>query len=49
MYEIDQFGYVVWDYPLPLYAWDDPIAHDRDDEPRPVFGVGHDYEDDIPF
>lgn len=57
MYEIDQFGNQVWDWPLPLYAPNDPIAYDREDEPRLVFNtfnaaVDYDddiYDDDIPF
>jgi hypothetical protein len=29
--ELDEFGLPVWDFPLPLYAPNDPIAYDRDD------------------
>lgn len=47
--ELDEFGLPVWDSPLPLYTPNDPIAYDRDDEPRPVFNAVVDYDDDIPF
>jgi len=30
--ELDEFGLPVWDFPLPLYAPNDPIAYDSADD-----------------
>jgi|APCry1669188970_1035186.scaffolds.fasta_scaffold196524_1 hypothetical protein len=30
--ELDEFGLPVWDFPLPLYAPNDPIAYDQVDD-----------------
>lgn len=30
--ELDEFGYPVWDFPLPLYNYNDPIAYDNQED-----------------
>ena len=43
--ELDEFGKPVWDFPLPLYAWGDPIAYDDDDDDVTARGGDDDWED----